>query len=81
MSRPAAEIAVIQLFHDCGLRTWQDTHRRYLMRRAILALVLVISAVVLGFAVAWVAPGLLHAIHQTQTGASLLRQTVSRVGD
>ena len=81
MSRPAAELAVNKLFHECGLRTWQDTHRRYLVRRSLLALVLVVSALILGVALAWIAPSLLHAIHQTQNGASLLRQSISKVGD
>ena len=75
-----SELAVVQLFHECGLQTWQDTHRRWVARRALFAVTLVLFAIALGFGVAWLAPGLLHAIHQGQNGASLLRQSVSRVG-
>lgn len=75
-----SEIAVEQLFHECGLRTWQDDHRRYIAGRMVRALLFVLAALILGIGLAWLAPGLLHAVHQTQAGASNLRQSIRGVG-
>lgn len=80
MSKISAEMAVAQLFHECGLRTWQDERRRDLVRRSLRVLVLLLSALVLAFVVAWVVPDIIHAIHSGMTGASSLRQSVQRVG-
>lgn len=80
MSRSASDLAIEQLFHDCGIPTWEQTRRRYRTGRGIRIILLMLSALVLGLACAWLAPGLLHAIRNGASAASLLRQSVARVG-
>lgn len=76
----SVEFRVERMCREMGMRTYQQERRSWCIRRTVCIALMILTMIIVGVALAWLAPSLIHTFHQTQAGASLLRQTISKVG-